>query len=111
MSHLLVLTDQQRAHLAVAEADSARLVELVRDARTTGLTGLQWQTASSLASGIADQMQRTADLAVDEVAGSVWATCARLARDTAARFELWADLAESAGGALEVDSDAAHEAA
>ncbi|MFC0431094.1 hypothetical protein [Kutzneria buriramensis] len=112
MSHPLVLTDQQRAHLAVAEADTARLVELVRDARTAGLTGLQWQTASSLASGIADQAQRIADLAAgDRIAGRVWATCARLLRDTAARFELWADLAEAAGAVLEVSSHAAHEAA
>jgi hypothetical protein len=111
VSHLLVLTDQQRTHLAIAEADTARLAELARDARTTGLTGLQWQTASSLASGIADQAQRIADLAADEFAGRVWVACARQLRDTAARFELWADLAEVAGAVLEVSSDAAHEAA
>ncbi|KAA2245891.1 hypothetical protein F0L68_41130 [Solihabitans fulvus] len=103
MSHLLVLTDQQRVHLAVAEADTARLVELLRDARTQGLTGLQWQVASSLACGVADQAQRIADLAADG-AGRVWGTCARLLRDTAARFELWADLAE-------VGSDASRPAA
>lgn len=111
MSHLLVLTDPQRAHLAIAEADAARLAGLVREARTAGLTGLRWQAASSLASAIADQLQRIADLAVNEAAGRVWATCARLLRESAARFELWADLADVAAEATGMGSDAAHDAA
>jgi len=93
VSHLHELTDDQRAHLAVAEADTARLTRLIRTARTGGLPAHQWLTAVTLAAGIADRAQHIADLAPVAAARQPWATSARLIRDTAARFELWAHLA------------------
>ena len=95
MSHPFTLTQPQRAHLAVAEADTERLTPLLRRANTTSLTTFEWLTAAALATSIADQLEQVADLAVDEPGRQPWTTSARLVRDTAARFELWADLAHS----------------
>jgi hypothetical protein len=93
VSHLLDLTQAQRAHLAIAEADTRRLTRLISTAHTIGLRVDQWLTAAALAAGIADQVQQIADRAPDAHGREPWATSARLIRDTAARFELWADLA------------------
>jgi hypothetical protein len=106
VSHPLDLSDEQRAHLSIAEADTARLNLVLRDLRAGGLTGHQWQVAACLASAVADQVQQIADLGGR--AGRTWVTTARLLRESAARFELRADLADVAA---EVSSDAAHEAA
>jgi hypothetical protein len=95
VSHLIDLTEAQRVHLAVAEADTGRLTRLIRTARTTGLRVDQWLTAAALATGIADQVQQIADHSPDKYGREPWATSARLIRDTAARFELWAELTHS----------------
>lgn len=95
MSHPFALTQPQRTHLGVAEADTERLTPLLRRANTSSLTTFEWLTAAALATSIADQMEQVADLAVDEPGRHLWTTSARLVRDTAARFELWADLAHS----------------
>lgn len=96
MSHSLALTDQQRAHLAVAEGEFARLTSLLATARITGLSGHQWQIASSLASAVADQAQRVAELAACPTGRRVWGRIADRLRDAAARFEVAADLADVA---------------
>lgn len=94
MSHSSELTDQQRAHLALAECEFARLTPLLSTARIAGLSGHQWQIASCLASAVADQAQRIAQLATAGPAGAVWAAIAERLRDAAARFEVAADLAD-----------------
>jgi hypothetical protein len=119
VSHSLDLTDQQRAHLVLAELEFGRLTPLLSAARIAGLSGHQWQIASCLASAVADQAQRIAQLATSGPAGAVWAAIARRLRDAAARFEVEADLADvaadlvadAAGGVLGMSSDAAHDAA
>ena len=110
MSHSLDLSDEQRAHLEIAAADTVRLVRLVRGARA-GLSGHEWQVAACLASAVADQVQRVAAL-TEGAAGRSWATMARLLRESAARFELWSGLADAAADAPGgVSSGVAHEAA
>lgn len=106
MSHPFALSDEQRAHLSIAEADTVRLIRLLRN-QESGLTGYEWQLAADLASSAAGQMQKVAQLA-DPVAGRMWSTSARLLRQSAARFELWSGLADAAA---EVSADGAHEAA
>lgn len=96
MSHLPNLTDQQRVHLALAEWEFARLTPLLAQAQATALSGHQWQVASSLASAVADQAQRIADLAVAPAGRLTWAAIARRLQDAAARYELAADLADIA---------------
>lgn len=98
MSHSLArsaLTAQQRVHLALAEVEFARLTQLLAPARTTTLSGHQWQIASCLATAVADQAQRIADLA-PTATGTWWTTMARGLRDAAARFEVASDLADLA---------------
>lgn len=110
MSHSLVLSNEQRAHLSLAEADTARLTELLRDVQPGGLSGHQWQVAACLAAAAADQVRQVAEHA-EAGAGGTWATTARLLRESAARFELWADLADVEADITGVSSDAAHGAA
>lgn len=111
MSHSLALSDEQRAHLSIAESDTARLNQLLRNVSTAGgLSGHQWQVAACLASAAADQVQQVAELAAPG-AGRTWATTARLLRESAARFELWSGLADVAAELAGVESHAAHEAA
>lgn len=100
MSHSPDLTDQQRAHLALAEHEFARLTPLLATARIAGLSGHQWQIASCLASAVADQAQRIAQLATSDQAGAVWTAIAERLRDAAARFEVAADLADVAADLL-----------
>lgn len=110
MSHSLDLSDEQRAHLVVAEADTARLNQLLCH-QAAGLTGHEWQIAACLASAAAEQVQVVADLAGGGD-GGMWAITARLLRESAARFEVWADLADvSADATGGVNSDAAYQAA
>jgi hypothetical protein len=94
VSHLLNLTDQQRVHLALAEHEFARLTPLLAQAQVADLPGHQWQIASSLASAVADQAQRIADLAAAPAGRATWATIACRLQDAAARYELAADLAD-----------------
>jgi hypothetical protein len=96
VSHSLALTDQQRAHLALAEREFARLTPLLATARIAGLSGHQWQIASSLASAVADQAGRVAELAADTTSAVVWGRIADRLRDAAARFEVAADLTDIA---------------
>lgn len=112
MSHSLALsalTDQQRVHLALAEDEFARLTQLLAPARATSLSGHQWQIASCLATTVADQSQRIADLA-PAATGTWWTTMARRLRDAAARFEVAADLADLAAELIAdaAGPDAAH---
>jgi len=111
LSHSLTLSDEQRAHLSVAEVDTARLNMLLRDVHFAGgLSGHQWQVAACLASAAADQVQRVAELAGPD-AGRTWATTARLLRESAARFELASDLADVTAELAGVSSDATRDAA
>ncbi|MFI5614697.1 hypothetical protein [Amycolatopsis sp. NPDC051903] len=110
MSHSLALSDEQRAHLSIAEADTARLNQLLRTVDAVVVTGHEWQVAAGLASAAAVHVQRVAALA-EPGAGRTWATTARLLRDSAARFELWSGLADVAAELAEVGDHAAHEAA
>lgn len=111
MSHLLALSDEQRAHLQIAETDTARLNQLLREDRKAGLSGHQWQIAACLASAAADQVQRVAELSGASV-GRTWATMARLLRESAARFELASALADVAVDlVVGVSGDVAHDAA
>lgn len=98
MSHSLarsVLSAQQRLHLALAEREFAQLAELLAPARSAALSAHQWQIASCLASAVADQTQRIADLA-PTATGAWWATMSRRLRDASARFEVDAALADLA---------------
>ena len=95
MSHQLAVSDAQRVHLAVAEADAAKLTRALRSRRTRPFTTAQWLATASLAAAVADQLDQGADLAARENDRWVWSTSARLVRDTGARFELWASLADS----------------
>lgn len=92
------LTPAQRVHLALAEAEFARLTPLLAGAPAGGVSGHQWQVASCLASAVADQVQRIVDLAQDPagVTIQVWRILVRRLRDAAARFEVAVDLAELA---------------
>lgn len=110
MSHSLALSDEQRAHLSIAEADTARLNQLLRTVPAAGLSGHQCQLAACLLSAVADQVQQVAELA-EPAAGRTWATTARLLRESAARYELWSGLADVAAELAGVESHAAREAA
>ena len=109
MSHSFALSDEQRAHLSIAEADTARMIRLLRN-QESGLTGYEWQLVAGLASSAAVQVQKVAQLA-EPGASRTWATSARLLHEAAARFELWSCLADIEAEPAEVSADGAHEAA
>lgn len=100
------LNDAQRAHLAMAEHDSAALGQLIAATHGTiaPVPALRWLAGAAIAAGLAEQLTVVAELADTDTGARLWRFAAARVRDTAARFELWAELAE-------VDDRAAHDAA
>jgi hypothetical protein len=105
---LLTLNDAQWQRLQLAQIHSAtlsRFIAITHDT-TEPVTALDWLAGASSAAGLADQLTIVAALADTETSTRFWNTAADRVRDTAARFELWATLAEQP-----VDDHAAHDAA
>ncbi len=89
------LTPAQRQHLAIATAEGAVLARVIYASRNGAtFTGLQWLSAASTAAAIAAQYEQIAVLAPTQASRDLWTKGARTLRDTVARFELWAELAE-----------------
>lgn len=100
MSHHHPLTPIQRQHLAIATAEGAVLVRAIHDSRNGATFGaLQWLSAASTAAAIAVQYEQIAVLATTQADRDLWTKGARTLRDTVARFELWAELAEAGSDA------------
>lgn len=100
------LSSAQRRHLIIANVDAAKLTRtlwLIRD--NVALAGVQWLAGAAAATAVADQLDQIAALATTPADCELWARSARLVHDTAARFELCAELADTEH---EVLRDAAH---
>lgn len=96
MSHSTLFNDAQQRHLALAEADVRALHRQLRPYRAgLGLSHLDWLTAAALATSVADQLDQVVALADHPSTVTSWAQAARRVRDTAARHELAAALADT----------------
>ncbi|SFW11597.1 hypothetical protein [Amycolatopsis australiensis] len=101
-------SDAQRARLALAEADWANLARFEATTRDPDrpLTALQWLAGAALAAAVAEHFTALAAMTTGTAGARMWAEEATRLRDTAARYELAATLAEPQ------DSDhVAHDAA